>query len=55
MYKAKGPFGPHIRRADALKDLVYQLEVIESRAHPKGPYLVGESQSLADATIFPTS
>lgn len=55
MYRAPpGVFGKFISRRAAIDELVEQLGVAESLAHPTGPYLTGPDVSLADATLMPT-
>ena len=54
LYKPAPPFGRFGTRAAALRELVEQLEIIESLVDPAGPYLTGPDFSLADATLFPT-
>ena len=54
LYRTPPPFGRFASRHEAIADLLAQLEVAESLAHPTGPYLTGEELSLADAAFFPT-
>jgi len=54
LYKPAPPFGRFGTRAAALRELVEQLEVVETLVDPAGPYLTGADFSLADATLFPT-
>jgi len=54
LYKPMPPFGRFASRADAIRELCAQLQVIEDLVDPSGPYLTGTDFSLADATLFPT-
>jgi len=54
LYKPAPPFGRFGTRADAIRELVKQLGVVESLCHESGPYLTGTEPSLADCTLFPT-
>ena len=53
IYKPAPPFGRFGTRRAALQELRDQLAVAESLC-AAGPYLTGESFTLADATLFPT-
>lgn len=50
-YKAAMP-GPE--RAARLKDLLKQLDLVESLLLPAGPYCVGDAISFADVVLYPT-
>ncbi|EOD40574.1 hypothetical protein EMIHUDRAFT_222692 [Emiliania huxleyi CCMP1516] len=50
-YKAAMP-GPE--RAARLKDLLKQLDLVESLLRPAGPYCVGDAISFADVVLYPT-
>ena len=54
LYKPAPPFGRFGTRRAALNELIAQLAVAESLCAPGGPYLTGDSFTLADATLFPT-
>ena len=54
LYKPAPPFGRFGTRRAAINELIAQLAVAESLCTPGGPYLTGESFTLADATLFPT-
>jgi glutathione S-transferase len=46
--------GVHGRRADAIKDLKAQLQILERMTSENGPYMAGAGVSLADAACFGT-
>jgi glutathione S-transferase len=46
--------GVHGRRADAIKDLKAQLQILERMTSESGPYMAGAGVSLADAACFGT-
>ena len=54
LYKPSPPFARFGTRREALNELIFQLETMESLVAQNGPYLAGDTMSLADATIFPT-